>query len=184
MLNETQLIERARGGSIRAFTRLVEAYRERLLRFLLTRCQSHADAEDALQETFVNAYRYLHSYRAEWRFSTWIYRIAIRNASSQRSPVEVREAPDLPDESDGPLEACIGEQSRQNIWLAAKRVLNEDTYAAMWLRYVEDMSINDIAAALERSESWAKVNLLRGRKALAAEIARLDAAHPEDLACG
>ncbi len=183
MLQETELIERAKGGSIGAFTRLVEAYRERLFRFLLTRCQSHADAEDALQETFVNAYRYLYSYRAEWRFSTWIYRIAIRNASSQRSP-EVREAPELADESNGPLEACIGEQSRRNIWLAAKRVLNEDTYAAMWLRYVEDMSINDIAVALERTESWAKVNLLRGRKALAAEITRVDAAHPEDIACG
>jgi len=183
VLQETELIERAKGGSIRAFTKLVEAYRERLFRFLLTRCQSHADAEDALQETFVNAYRYLYSYRAEWRFSTWIYRIAIRNAMSQR-PVEVREAPDLADDGNGPLEACIGEQSRRNIWLAAKRVLNEDTYTAMWLRYVEDMSINDIAVALERTESWAKVNLLRGRKALAAEITRVDAAHPEDIACG
>ena len=183
MLTETELIERAKGGSIRAFTRLIETYRERLLRFLLTRCQSYADAEDVLQETLVNAYRYLHSYRPEWRFSTWIYRIAIRNAASQRA-FEVREAPDFADESDGPLEACIGEQSWQNVWLAAKRVLNEDTYAAMWLRYVEDMSVIDIAVALERTESWAKVNLLRGRKALAAEIARVDASNPEDIACG
>jgi len=183
VFTETELIEQAKGGSLRAFTRLAEAYRERLFRFLLTRCQSYADAEDALQETFVNAFRYLHSYRAEWRFSTWIYRIAIRNALSQR-PLEVREAPDLVDESDGPLEACIGEQSRRNVWLAAKRVLNEDTYTAMWLRYVEDMSVIDIAVALERTESWAKVNLLRGRKALAAEMTKLDAAHPEDIACG
>ena len=44
-----------------AFTELVNDYRERLLRFLLTRSHSYADAEDALQETLINAYRYLRS---------------------------------------------------------------------------------------------------------------------------
>ena len=40
----------------------------------------------------------------------------------------------------------------------------------MWLRYVEDMSVKDIAAVLDRSVSWTKVNLLRGRKILDQEI--------------
>jgi DNA-directed RNA polymerase specialized sigma24 family protein len=40
----------------------------------------------------------------------------------------------------------------------------------MWLRYAEDMSVNDISAALERSTSWTKVNLMRGRRALDAEL--------------
>jgi hypothetical protein len=43
-------------------------------------------------------------------------------------------------------------------------------FAAMWLRYVEDMSVRDIASVLERSSSWTKVNLLRGRRALEAEM--------------
>ena len=36
----------------------------------------------------------------------------------------------------------------------------------MWLRYAEDMSVNDIAKSLDRSASWTKVNLMRGRRAL------------------
>jgi DNA-directed RNA polymerase specialized sigma24 family protein len=40
----------------------------------------------------------------------------------------------------------------------------------MWLRYAEDMSVNDISKALDRSVSWTKVNLLRGRRALDAEL--------------
>jgi DNA-directed RNA polymerase specialized sigma24 family protein len=40
----------------------------------------------------------------------------------------------------------------------------------MWLRYVEDMSVNDISAVLDRSVSWTKVNLLRGRKTLGAAL--------------
>ena len=80
MLREAELIEKAKAGSVPAFTLLVESYRERLLRFLLTRCPSVADAEDVLQDTLINAYRYLYSYNPQWRFSTWLYRIAIRNA--------------------------------------------------------------------------------------------------------
>ena len=68
------------------------------------------------------------------------------------------------------MELCIAADERQNLWLSAKRVLNDDVYTAMWLRYVEDMSVNDIAAVLERSISWTKVNLLRARKQLNADL--------------
>ena len=81
MASDLELIEAAKHGSVDAFTELVHAYRERLLRFLVTRCASFADAEDALQDTMINAYRYIRSYDARWRFSTWLYRIAIRNAA-------------------------------------------------------------------------------------------------------
>ena len=80
MTNELQLINAAKAGSAEAFADLVRSYRTRLLRFLLTRCASFADAEDVLQDTMIAAYRYLHSYDPRWRFSTWLYQIAIRNA--------------------------------------------------------------------------------------------------------
>ena len=80
MSNELKLIAAAKAGSAEAFADLVRGYRERLLRFLLTRSPSYADAEDVLQDTLIAAFRYLHSYDPRWRFSTWLYRIAIRNA--------------------------------------------------------------------------------------------------------
>lgn len=81
---EAQLVEAAQAGSADAFSDLVRRYRDGLLRFLLTRCASYADAEDALQDTLINAFRYIRSYDARWRFSTWLYRIAIRNAANGR----------------------------------------------------------------------------------------------------
>ena len=45
-------------------------------------------------------------------------------------------------------------------------MLNDDVFAAMWLRYAEDLSVGDIAKALDRSTSWPKVNLMRGRRSL------------------
>jgi RNA polymerase sigma-70 factor (ECF subfamily) len=167
--SETALIEAARKGSAAAFSDLVRGYREGLLRFLLTRSASFADAEDALQDTLINAYRYLHSYNSQWRFSTWLYRIAINNAAKLRAADTV-ELGDLADEENDPLSHCIQHQDRQNLWLSARRRLSDEVYTAMWLRYVEDMSVNDIAAVLERSVSWTKVNLMRGRKTLEAEL--------------
>jgi RNA polymerase sigma-70 factor (ECF subfamily) len=170
--NETALIAAARKGSVSAFTELVGGYREGLFRFLLTRAPSYADAEDVLQDTFINAYRYLHSYDAKWRFSTWLYRIALNNIARIRTPAvdSAIEVDELGDEESGPLEQCIAASERQNLWLCAQKILTDDAFAAMWLRYVEDMSVNDIAAVLERSISWTKVNLLRARKQLDAEL--------------
>ncbi len=169
MRDESELIEAARAGSVPAFTELVDGYRNGLLRFLLTRCATHADAEDALQDTLMNAFRYLYSYDPRWRFSTWIYRIAIRHAARTVSQ-PAAELGELADERPDPLEQCIAASERENLWISARRLLSPEVYTAMWLRYVEDMSIRDIAQVLERSPSWTKVNLHRGRSALDAEL--------------
>lgn len=152
-----------------AFTDLVRRYRDRLLRFLLTRCASYADAEDALQDTLINAFRYIRSYDSRWRFSTWLYRIAIRNAAKLHTP-DVVEIGDLSDEENDPLTQCIADSESENLWISARHLLNDEVFAAMWLRYAEDMSVNDISKALDRSASWTKVNLMRGRRALDAEL--------------
>ena len=169
MRNEAQLIDAARAGSADAFADLVRGYRDRLLRFLVTRCTSVADAEDALQDTLINAYRYLDSYDSRWRFSTWLYRIAIRNAGNSRGP-DLVEIGDLHDEENGPLQQCIADSEVENLWVTARRHLKDDVFTAMWLRYAEDMSVNDISKALDRSTSWTKVSLMRGRRALEAQL--------------
>ena len=170
VVTDEQLVEDSLAGSALAFSELVERYQERLLRYLLTRFGSRADAEDAVQDTFISAYRYLYSFNPRWRFSTWIYRIAIRNAARQ-SREEIHDVDVIADEdAPDPLEECIVASDRENVWLTAKRLLNQDAYAAMWLRYVEDMSIKEVAKALDKTQSWTKVTLLRGRRSLSAEL--------------
>lgn len=169
MADEAKLIVAAKAGSADAFCGLAELYRERLLRFLLTRCASFADAEDVLQDTLIAAFRYIHSYDARWRFSTWLYRIAIRNAAKLRGP-EVVEIGELRDEENDPLQQCIADSETENLWVSARRMLTDEVFTAMWLRYAEDMSVNDISTSLDRSVSWTKVNLMRGRRALEAQM--------------
>ncbi len=170
MATEEQLIALAKEGSASAFSELVEKYQGRLIRFLLGRCRNRADAEDAIQDTFINAYRYIGSYNPRWRFSTWLFRIALRNAA-RISQVAETTADDIPDIAGDPLEACIVASERENLWLTANRLLSADAYSAMWLRYVEDMSVRDIARTLEKPMSWTKVILMRSRRRLSAKLA-------------
>ncbi|GMR17209.1 MAG: RNA polymerase sigma factor RpoE [Gammaproteobacteria bacterium] len=173
MTTDEQLAAAAQQGADSAFSELVERYQLRLLRFLLARSASRADAEDAVQDTFVNAYRYLHSYDSRWRFSTWLYRIALRNAARQ-SRAGMMPAAEPTDEQDDPLAACIAASARENLWLAARRLLSADAYAAMWLRYVEDLPLADVAKALQRPLPWTKVTLMRARRRLGRELAQDD----------
>ena len=65
---------------------------------------------------------------------------------------------------------CIADSETENLWLNARQLLNDDVFAAMWLRYAEDMSVNDISKTLDRSASWTKVNLMRGRRTLESNL--------------
>jgi RNA polymerase sigma-70 factor (ECF subfamily) len=175
---DEQLVEASLQGSDVAFDELVRRYQERLLRFLLTRSASREDAEDAIQDTFINAYRYLYSFNPRWRFSTWLYRIALRNIARQTAMciTDAADVESMPAISGDPLQACLEADDRSNVWLTAKVVLPDDAYAALWLRYVEDMPVRDVARTLDKSVSWAKVTLMRGRRRLEAELSDVAAA--------
>ncbi len=159
----------AKEGSVTAFSELVENYQERLLRFLVTRCRSRADAEDAIQDTFISAFRYIGSYNPRWKFSTWLFRIALRNAAKTAEQMDALDS-DVPTTTADPLEACIAASDRENLWLTARRLLSTDAYSAMWLRYAEDMSVKDIAGTLQKPMSWTKVTLMRSRRRLSTEL--------------
>ena len=77
---------------------------------------------------------------------------------------------EIGDVENDPLLQCIADSESENLWISARRLLNDEVFTAMWLRYTEDMSVNDISNALDRSASWTKVNLMRGRRTLDAEL--------------
>jgi RNA polymerase sigma-70 factor (ECF subfamily) len=181
--SDEQLAANAQQGNAEAYTELVTRYQERLFRFLQTRCASRADAEDALQEAFVDAWRYLHSYNSRWRFSTWLYRIAIRRAARQRTDVAANEQDEAIADAD-PLAACMAADERENLWLTARRLLSEDAVTALWLHSVEEMAVKDIAQALQRSLPWTKVSLMRSRRRLRAALTVQQAERPKSEAYG
>jgi RNA polymerase sigma-70 factor (ECF subfamily) len=82
-VSDEALAVRAAAGDQSAFETLVERYQARVYR-LACRLSSDSDAPDILQETFLQAYRHLPSFRGESQFGTWLYRIATNAALMQR----------------------------------------------------------------------------------------------------
>lgn len=74
---EREWIRRAQEGDRKAFSRLVKAYHLRVHRLVCGLVRNRQDAEDATQEVFVRAFRYLARFKGDASFYTWIYRIAV-----------------------------------------------------------------------------------------------------------
>lgn len=165
MDSDNILAARAQGGDTRAYSLLVDRYQERLLRFLLVRGNSRADAEDVLQDSFIDGWRYLDSFDDRWQFSTWLYRIALRNAARHRR-LDGAAAVEAMDPDSDPLGAVEVASQRENLWRIARRVLKPESLAALWLYYVDEMPQKDVARALDRSLPWTKVAIMRARRKL------------------
>ena len=146
-----------------------------LFQFLRLRTRSAADAEEVAHESFVRAWKNLERYDDRWRFSTWLYTIARREAASfyrqarrhagqhgsgHASSPRVDPAPE-------PVQALAAEESRGQLWDLARQVLSTDQFDALWLRYAEDLSPQEIARTLDRDPSAVRVMLFRARKLLA-----------------
>ncbi len=156
---------------------LVERFAPRLFAFLLRRVGSREDAEDLTQETFVRAWRRLETYKPHLRFSTWLFTIAVRLAAAHYRRRRPSGALD-PDSSDGRARAvhehAAEQEHRAGLWRVAEETLSPDQFSAVWLRYVEDAAVEDIARILGKSRVGVRVTLFRAREKLARKLHPLD----------
>ncbi len=152
------------------FEQVIAEYADRLYGIALRITGSPADAEDALQEAFVSAYRGLAQYRGDANPRTWLYRITV-NAALYR--LRARPPQEYLDELSEPSDATYAwAQRREDAVLAAElheqlelalRNLPGDYRAAVILRDVEGLSAREAALVLDISEAALKSRLHRGR---------------------
>ena len=176
---------RAQERSLPAFAELVTRYEKRLFNFLLRRVNCDADAEDIVQEAFVRAWQSIDRSDPTWEFSTWLYTIARRLAANQyaasrrfttlaKTTVETDSA-----QSADPAEIAARNEQHRNLWPIAQRILNDDQQTALWLRYAESMSVQDIANVLGKTRVAVRVILFRARRALAEDMSSTLPAHEQ-----
>ena len=175
--SDEDLAARAQIGCMESFEELLRRFQVPLLQFL-RHVGPAADAEDVLQETFLRAYTRLHFYRADWRFATWLYTIARRasiNYHRRPHPVADDEAVRAAaSAADGPAEAAAAADGRRYLWDAARRALGEDELTALWLHYVDEMPVGEIAVVLDRSRVAVKTMMFRARKKLLPFVGELE----------
>lgn len=149
---------------------MVRRHRPKLLRFLTAYLRNSSDAEDIVQDTFARAYRAMDRYDPRHSFTTWLFVIGRRLAANEKrrlarrreSQDELREEP-VDEDPAAPLDAG-------GLWTAAKGILPEAAYAALWLHYGEDQPVKDVARILGKSVTGVKVTLFRARRTLASKL--------------
>jgi RNA polymerase sigma-70 factor (ECF subfamily) len=169
---DEELAREARAGSRRSFDELARRYKRRLFVYLRPRVGSDQDAEDLVQETFLKLYRNIAGYEPAFKFSTWLYTVAgrlaidaYRKGASGRFETEAERDVDVPD----PAARPEGATGVSELWETA-RTLGGDRYRVLWLRYGEDLSVEEIAAVLGRSKIAVRVLLHRARTCLAGRL--------------
>jgi len=178
-LTESQLIEQAQGGDRFAFDELVNLYQPRMLRTALRILRNMDDAEDAVQQAFVAAWKNLDKFRGDSSFSTWITRITLNEALTamrrrKHQFVQLNESSADQAETFSPLHVSGGEDPEQSILRREREQLLRGSLdsvkpgyrEAMQLRLLEDLSLEEISRRLRIPVNTVKIHLYRGRQAM------------------
>jgi RNA polymerase sigma-70 factor (ECF subfamily) len=159
-----ELIRAINSGQLDRFPDLVKRYEQKLYNFSLRMCRDAADAEDTVQETFLNVFRYLKDFRYETKFKNWLYRVAASTCIKKRRkskfapdrelsldeffPQDETEVPDqVPKWALMPLDKLLNDELLDKI-NAAIIALPEKYRLVIVLRDIEEFSTAETARIL------------------------------------
>ena len=186
--SESRFIERLRGRDERAFNDLVQQYEQRVFRLVFRMLGRRDEAEDMVQEVFVQVFKAVESFRGDSKLSTWIYRIAI-NLCKNRAKYLSRRRSEAQDELEQMSEwrslhegrgITVGETNRpdqvvqgyqlETIVRLSIAQLDSDFREVLVLRDIEDLPYEDIMEITGLPEGTVKSRIHRARAMLKQRI--------------
>ena len=169
---DEKLVALVRADNVAAFDAIVDRYQSRLLGFCRQMLGSTEDAEDVMQEVFVNAYRAMRGDSREINLRPWLYRIARNRCLNHlRKPTaEAQESMDgVPMVDAGSTHERVHNREEFRRIVADVNGLPDTQRAALLLREMDAMSYEEIAHAMETTVPSVKSRLVRARISLAEE---------------
>ncbi len=188
---EAAIVAELKAGSDEAFAWLVAQYDQPVYNLVYRILDDPSDAADTTQEVFIKVFRGIRNFNANSSLKTWIYRIALHEASNRRrwwfrhkqqeTSIEPKtESEDdhayglkdlLMDEGKSPLESAYDAELRTRVEKELKAVA-EPYRTTVVLRDIEDLSYEEIAEVMDTSLGTVKSRLVRGRDALRKRLER------------
>jgi RNA polymerase sigma factor (sigma-70 family) len=180
------LIKKALAGSESAFRILLERYKDAVYRIVVKIVRNQDEAQDLVQETFMKAFGSLSSYRCEYRFTTWLYKIAANNcidylrkkklvSVSLDQPLETKDGQvtiELPDWTYNP-EVDLTTRQRALSIDAAIDSLPPKYREVIVFRHKRDKSYEEIAEILGIPVGTVKARIFRARELLKKKLKSL-----------
>jgi RNA polymerase sigma factor (sigma-70 family) len=188
-LDDAELVERARSGETSAYEELVRRYQALAHRTAYLLTADAAEAEDAVQTGFVNAYRALHRFQPDAPFRPWLLTIVAnearnrRRAAGRRASLVLRLSEDRPrrDAAPSPEASVLAREPTEEL-LRAVNALREKDRIVIVLRYFLDLSETEMAEVLSCSRGTIKSRLSRALERLRAQLR--GALEPSDVGAG
>lgn len=169
VLTDEEVVRRVRDGETALFEIVMRRYNQRVYRAVRAILRDDADAEDVMQQAYLNAFTHLRQFAGDAKFSTWLTRIAINEALARLR----RRRPELPEESMTDVESNDPDPEQQASAAQIRDVLKSeiaalpDSYrSVIILREVEGLSTGEAAECLSVSEDVVKQRLHRARTML------------------
>ncbi len=178
---DRELVERINTGESELLGELISRYEDRVYNLALRMMGNREDAEDVLQDTFLNVIRSLDRFQGRSSFSTWLYRVAanaaltrLRKQSKQAKSEDeflddvysVKRAAQaglkLPDWSANPVRELLNDEAMEQMNRAIESM--PEIYRAVFvLRDVEELPTAEVAEIMDLSEAAVKSRLHRAR---------------------
>jgi len=180
-LDDRTLIAHALGGDTAAFGELVHRHQDRLYNTVYRLLDNAEDAQDVVQEAFLNAYQSLRLFKGDAQFFTWLYRIAVNSAISLRRKRRVVLTTDTPpagrvilepmDDSEftNPSHALERAEDERRLQNALNR-LTPEYRTVLVLKEIEGLKYEEIAAALQVPIGTVRSRLHRARLELRQQL--------------
>lgn len=181
---DKDLVARWQKGDEAAFEELIVRHERRVYRLLYRMMGSKEDAEDLTQETFLSLHRYGHRFRAEARFSTFVYRVAANAALNRRrslgrgrarvEKLKHRQAAgdDLPSSPRDPEDSTLGVELTGHVREALDQ-LSPSLRMPVILYDIEGLAYGEVAKILGIAEGTVKSRIHRARRALREQLKEL-----------
>lgn len=165
---EIDLIRATLAGNARAFDEIVHAHHRRVFQFLYQMTRQRQDAEDFTQQTFIKAYHHLARFDPQRPLINWLLTIARNTALNHfRSAKKWTEIPfDAAGSEPSPAHAAELRDRTENLWDRARALLSPREFEIMWLRFGEELSVEETARVVGLTQTHVKVLVFRARRTL------------------
>jgi RNA polymerase sigma-70 factor (ECF subfamily) len=185
--SDAELAALAAGGDVAAFETIMRRHNRLLFRTARSILKNDDDTEDALQEGYLRAWRSFAGFRAEAKVSTWLVRIVVNEAlgrlrrrGAQVIPMDAAIDVDEPQDDESGAEDDADREPERIAMRGELRVLMEkridtlpDVFRTVFmLRAVEELSVEETAAALEIPETTVRTRFFRARSLLREGLSR------------